>query len=81
MTARPKRRAKPKPAAASASQDKLVVDLDQMDDKKRSVRYFCDVPDGEPYDFDNIYIKKSGLAKIGDPKRIRVTVEALPDEE
>lgn len=81
MTVRPKRKPKPAPTAAADDKPKLVVDLDQMDDKKRSVRYFCDVPDGEPYDFDNIYVKKTGLKKIGNPKRIRVTIEALPDEE
>lgn len=60
----PQTRAKPK----------IEVILPTAVSKKHSVRFETDAPD---VDFNNIYLKSSGVKKLGNPRAIKVTIEAV----
>lgn len=51
----------------------IVVKLPTRTEKKHSVRFDTDL-EGEPV--STIYVRKSALEKIGNPDKIKVTIEA-----
>lgn len=56
-----------------AQAKKLVTVLESPQAKKHVVRYDSDDADAA---HDNIYVKKVALDKIGNPDKIKVTIEA-----
>jgi hypothetical protein len=68
----------PQPKAASNSRkQKLEVILPTAVSKKHSVRFETSA---EGVDLNNIYLKSSGVQKLGNPKAVKVTVEAVEPE-
>jgi len=62
-----------KPAAAKATQVSVVLATPQ--EKKNTVRYDADKADKTPA-MTTAYVMKSALEKIGNPERIKITIEA-----
>ena len=57
----------------AATAEALVVELDYEKDTKRTQRF--ESPD-EDAAVGQLYITKEGLEKLGNPRRVRVTIEA-----
>lgn len=64
--------AKAKPKAAPST-PKIELILDNQEPKKHSIKYTSDV-EGLP--LQSVYVKKSALAHIGSPSKIKVTIES-----
>ena len=58
-----------------ADTKKIVVELDQVDEKKGSVKFFSnDAPDT----LKNVYVGNAAVKKLGGcPDGVKVTIEAL----
>ena len=56
----------------AAAKKQLVVVLDVRDDKKNSVKFLTE---DETDAASNIYIPNAGMKTLGDPKKVRVTIE------
>lgn len=55
-----------------AAPKKVTVVLDVRDDKQKSVKYSTD-SETSP---DNIYVKNEVVEKLGNPSKVKVTIEA-----
>lgn len=64
----------------SKAKAKKVVEaiLPVKDVKKHSTRYVEE--DGQGQDVTNIYIKDTGISKLGNPSAVKVTIEAYDGE-
>lgn len=51
---------------------KLIATLGKRDDKKNSVRFV----ESDNEALSNIYITNEGMQELGDPQKIKVTIEA-----
>lgn len=58
---------------AKGKTDKIVVEMDSPEEKKRVKRFFSLDPKDA---VTGIYVEKDALAKLGDPDKIIVTIEA-----
>lgn len=68
------------PAAPKAKAKTGVVEaiLPVQDPKKHSMHFREE--DGADQDVTNIYLKNRGMAKLGNPKAVKVTIEAYDGE-
>jgi hypothetical protein len=56
-----------------AASKKVSVVLEKRDDKKSSVKFYTDIDTLSP---DNIYIKNEVVEALGNPQKVKVTIEA-----
>jgi hypothetical protein len=56
-----------------AAAKKLIATLVKRDDKKNSVRFM----ESDNEALSNIYITNDGMETLGDPQKVKVTVEAV----
>lgn len=61
----PRAKAKPAPPA-------IMVVLEGQSVKGKSIKYFTEVPG---LAFNNLYVQKSALEKLGNPATLKVTIE------
>jgi hypothetical protein len=61
-------------AKSSNNKAKIEVILDTASTKKHSVRFETAA---EGVDLNNIYLKSSGVQKLGNPTAVKVTIEAV----
>jgi hypothetical protein len=62
-----------KPRRVLMAAAKLTVVLDQRDDKKNSVKFSTEADSDAG---NNHYIPNAGVEKLGNPKKVKVTIEA-----
>lgn len=60
---------KPKPVAAKP---RVSVNMEGSSDKKHSVKFWTDAHN-QP--FNNLYVSREALEKLGNPKTLKVTIE------
>lgn len=63
---------KPKPAASKQAKPSASVVLDGKAEKKHSVKFWTDAA-GQP--FNNLYVSRDALSKLGNPATLKVTIE------
>lgn len=61
-----------KPAAKQVANNTIEVILDTQDIKGKSIKFLTS-QDGVA--FNNLYVQKTALAKIGNPSKLKVTIE------
>jgi len=52
---------------------KIVVTLEVRNDKEKSVRF--ETENGQAH-VTNVYVKNAGVEQLGDPQKVKVTIEA-----
>jgi hypothetical protein len=57
----------------AAAKKSIVVVLDVRNNKEKSVRF--ETEDGQAF-VTNVYVKNAGVEQLGDPQKVKVTVEA-----
>ena len=62
--------------STKAAPKSVAVVLDSPQEKKNSVRFDADKADKAPA-ITTVYVMKTALAKIGNPEKIRITIEAV----
>jgi hypothetical protein len=60
---------------AAKNGEKVTVEFDREKETKTAIR-FSEVESDEPERMGTLYVKKYLLKRMGDPKRITVTLEA-----
>jgi hypothetical protein len=58
----------------AAAAKKVIATLSERDDKKGSVRF---IGSDDEEVLTNIYVMKPGMEKLGNPAKIKVTIEAV----
>lgn len=59
--------------------DKIVIDFPTTDrETQRKLRFHEKGSDGKNGVVDKLYVRKSSVAELGNPKGLRVTIEPLP---
>lgn len=55
----------------AAKPKKIVIVLEERNDKKHSVRYET----GDDAPITNIYLRNDGVEALGDPDKLKITIE------
>ena len=72
----PKKR--PAKTAASSEASAIAVVMASRSVKKHSIKFYSEAAD---LPFDNLYVKASAVERLGDPAKIKVTIEAYTGDE
>lgn len=64
---------KPKPAASTrGAKPRISVNMEGVSEKKHSFKYWTDAA-SQP--FNNLYVSKEAIEKLGNPQTLKVTIE------